>query len=225
MLRFNKFSGFTLAEVLITLGIIGVVASLTIPIIMNNSEKQTIISKVKEAYSILSQATTEVNNDCGGSIEGCVTSTTAANDNDDNARKEITNEYKKKLSLSKDCTDNSLGCVPNVRYKTLYPTATWNNVQADTRYDYARFILANGMSVAIRYHGRSLPSYYITIEVDINGLANPNQHGKDYFFFSYNINTRTLTPNNNADCVSAVSPNYGVGCSLRVIQEDAINYY
>lgn len=225
MLRFNKFSGFTLAEVLITLGIIGVVATLTIPIIMNNSEKQTTISKVKEVYSILSQATTEVNNDCGGSIEGCITSATAANDNDDTARIEITNKYKEKLSLSKDCTDNSSGCFPNVAYKTLYPTGTWNNIQTDIRYNNARFILANGMSVAIRYHGMNIPSQYIMIEVDINGPANPNQHGKDYFFFQYNINNKTLAPNTNADCASPVSPNYGVSCSLRIIQENAINYY
>ena len=36
----NKFLGFTLAEVLITLGIIGIVAALTIPALIGNYQKQ-----------------------------------------------------------------------------------------------------------------------------------------------------------------------------------------
>ena len=52
---FSK-AGFTLAEVLITLGIIGVVAAMTIPnLIQKNYEHQT-IAKLKETHSILSQA-------------------------------------------------------------------------------------------------------------------------------------------------------------------------
>ena len=49
-------SGFTLAEVLITLGIIGVVAALTIPTLMQNLDRRDRVSKVKAAYSQLSQA-------------------------------------------------------------------------------------------------------------------------------------------------------------------------
>jgi prepilin-type N-terminal cleavage/methylation domain-containing protein len=48
--------GFTLAEVLITLSIIGVVAALTIPTLTRNYEKQLWITQYKATYSILSQA-------------------------------------------------------------------------------------------------------------------------------------------------------------------------
>ncbi len=52
----NKAKGFTLSEVLITLGIIGVVASMTLPtLIAKYNKKQTAIA-VKAAYSMLSQA-------------------------------------------------------------------------------------------------------------------------------------------------------------------------
>lgn len=48
--------GFTLAEVLITLGIIGVIAALTIPnLVANYKEKQT-ITKLKKVYSTFSNA-------------------------------------------------------------------------------------------------------------------------------------------------------------------------
>ncbi len=216
---------FTIAEIIITLGIVGILAEMVIPMLIANVEKQVTVSKVKEIYSIFSQATNQLNNDCGGSISGCITSPTANTDNDNAARIEVTNLYKAKLSLSKDCTDGSAGCFPNVGIKTLYPGGIWNNLQADVRYNNAKFILANGTAVAFRWHGLSLPAQYFAIEVDLNNLANPNQHGKDYFFFIYDFNTRRLTPHTNADCVSPVVPNYGTGCSKRILQENAINYY
>lgn len=47
---------FTLAEVLITLGIIGVVAALTLPGLIQKYQEQAAISNLKKAYSMLSQA-------------------------------------------------------------------------------------------------------------------------------------------------------------------------
>ena len=49
-------TGFTLAEVLITLGIIGVVAAMTIPTLINNYKEKVIVYKLPEIYSILDQA-------------------------------------------------------------------------------------------------------------------------------------------------------------------------
>lgn len=46
---------FTLAEALITLGIIGVVAAMTIPNLINNYQKRSIETTLKETYSILQQ--------------------------------------------------------------------------------------------------------------------------------------------------------------------------
>lgn len=47
---------FTLAEVLITLGIVGVVAALTLPTVMSNHRKMVVESKLKKFYSTMSQA-------------------------------------------------------------------------------------------------------------------------------------------------------------------------
>ena len=44
---------FTLAEVLITLGIIGVVASMTLPAIIQKNNEKTTVSKLKKVYSVL----------------------------------------------------------------------------------------------------------------------------------------------------------------------------
>lgn len=48
--------GFTLAEVLITLGIIGVVAALTLPSLITNYRKKQTVAQLKKVYSELSQA-------------------------------------------------------------------------------------------------------------------------------------------------------------------------
>lgn len=51
-----KKNAFTLAEVLITLGIIGVVAAMTIPTLMMNYQKQVWESKLKKVYSVATNA-------------------------------------------------------------------------------------------------------------------------------------------------------------------------
>lgn len=48
--------GFTLAEVLITLGIIGVVAAMTMPSLIQNYRKKEATTRIKKFYSMMSQA-------------------------------------------------------------------------------------------------------------------------------------------------------------------------
>ncbi len=54
----TKRFGFTLAEVLITLGIIGVVAAMTMPTLMNQTQGAQYKTAYKKALSALSQAVT-----------------------------------------------------------------------------------------------------------------------------------------------------------------------
>ena len=63
-----KKNAFTLAEVLITLGIIGVVAALTIPVLIANHKKHEVVTKLEKVYTVMNQAIkmSEVEN---GSVE------------------------------------------------------------------------------------------------------------------------------------------------------------
>ena len=54
----NKKSGFTLAEVLVTLMIIGVIAAMTIPSLMQSTSSQEYKAAFKKAVSMLNQAVT-----------------------------------------------------------------------------------------------------------------------------------------------------------------------
>lgn len=57
VINMKNLSAFTLAEVLITLGIIGVVAALTLPSLVGNYKRKVTENKVKKFYSVMSQAT------------------------------------------------------------------------------------------------------------------------------------------------------------------------
>ena len=61
----KKLFGFTLAEVLITLGIIGVVAALTIPNLIQNQKKKTVETRLAKFYSVANQAIKMAENDYG----------------------------------------------------------------------------------------------------------------------------------------------------------------
>ena len=56
---------FTLAEVLITLGIIGVVAAMTIPTLMANHRKKVVETKLEKIYSVMNQAINLTNAEYG----------------------------------------------------------------------------------------------------------------------------------------------------------------
>ena len=58
-------AAFTLAEVLITLGIIGVVAAMTIPTLMANHRKKVAETKLEKIYSVMNQAINLTNAEYG----------------------------------------------------------------------------------------------------------------------------------------------------------------
>ena len=51
-----KFYSFTLAEVLITLGIIGVVSAMTMPVLIQNHQKSIVEAHLNKFYSMINQA-------------------------------------------------------------------------------------------------------------------------------------------------------------------------
>lgn len=55
-IQFNKQEAFTMAEVLITLAIIGIVAALTIPQVLAKHKKAVVETELKKAFSVLNQA-------------------------------------------------------------------------------------------------------------------------------------------------------------------------
>ena len=58
-----KAPAFTLAEVLVTLGIIGVVSAMTVPSLMQNYQRQSYVTQLHKVYNELSQILVRYQND------------------------------------------------------------------------------------------------------------------------------------------------------------------
>ena len=98
--------GFTLAEVLITLGIIGVVAALTLPALLTNVQAKIRAEQVRTAKYKFTKATEKMNS---LGLIGPYDSTDA-----------FVNELQKHLKISKRCDVNNLrGCWPYETITTL----------------------------------------------------------------------------------------------------------
>lgn len=220
MLR-KKF-GFTLAEVLITLGIIGIVAAMTIPNLMQkNQEKQT-VAKLRAAQSILAQAIKAAEYE-NGTVDGWELK------NDSASAIKIANYLKPTLKIAIDCgiNDNNGHCVPNRMYKQLNGNNHGN--YATSRRDCYKIKLLNGTSVWWRGQAGKTETRLITFWVDVNGTKMPNMYGKDLFVLGYeNGGIRPLgAPDTNAHSTAENScklTGNGWGCAFYVLQNGNMNY-
>ena len=93
----KKF-GFTLAEVLITLVIIGVIAAMTIPTLMNNTNQQEFRVGMKKAISALNQAM---------SLNYALEGTTVGDTNLSTIAQVRDNLFKKRMSIVSTGTTNT----------------------------------------------------------------------------------------------------------------------
>lgn len=176
-----KKAAFTLAEVLITLGIIGVVAAMTMPSLIQNYQEKATVTKLKKCYSLVSQAYVSILNDEGGS------DTLQAGDD-----LEMMEKFGKYLKYQKTCGRNK-GCFPNVTYKSV--TGNGYSKWEDDTTDRSRAILTDGTLIMFNKSAMRVGEgnyLYAQIYVDINGFKGPNQLGRDFFYFY--INPEKIVP-------------------------------
>jgi len=220
-------SAFTLAEVLITLVIIGVVAALIIPTAVSKYREQQTIQSLKTTYSSFAQAIklAESNN---GPIE---TWDIGSQDTFEGALK-MYNLLSPHLSLIKECGRNS-GCFAD-NYTTLHGTVS--NLQPNTHHVYAKAILNNGVSFAVWSNGSCKNEFSSmgdtacgVLRVDVNGSAKPNRYGYDSFMFY--ITSKGLIPagiNNyqlNNSCKSTnTNRENGSSCTAWVLYKNNFDY-
>ena len=177
MLEMKNFKAFTLAEVLITLGIIGVVASLTMPSVISNQNEKKTVTRVKKAYSTLQQAYLRAEQDFGTPDGWEATGMYNSTSHILTARKFI--PY---LNVVKDCTGLNMTEVVKSCTKDYADTAS-----------YASIKIADGTTVIFRRWNAqcnwrygstpALQSVCGTVIVDINATNKPNISGKDIFTF------------------------------------------
>ena len=171
----NRKSAFTLAEVLITLGIIGVVAALTLPTLINRTRQKELETNFKKQYSILQQAIMFVKNQ--DELE--LSTETYGHSN---FMRSLAKQYK----VIKDCgsINNNTGCVllnEDLTF-TYYKTLT-GNILTREFFDDGGFITSDGTAFFIEQGCQSIQTGFLVL-IDVNGYKKgPNRMGYDFFMF------------------------------------------
>ena len=173
-------SAFTLAEVLITLGIIGVVAALTIPSLISNYQDKQFKTAYKKAYSDISQVVQE------GIIENQFTRTTKWNAE---ALSQEMNLFREKFKITVDCPVENHNISPCWKKGDTLCGGACSSGNAEDGIDYENGTPYNDKSNCfLDASGRSWCSFDNSENlflVDTNGFTPPNQFGKDRFIFTF----------------------------------------
>lgn len=218
---------FTLAEVLITLGIIGVVAAMTIPSLIQSYKEKATVTAVKQSYSIFAQALKMVTID-NPDLSALTDSSLSAKENSQIMFKEISKHIKKVKSCDVDKK-----CMGNTYYLNLNneKVSNW-----DTYNNLVTGVLANGTSFWILSLPASISgeeTYAGQIGIDINGNKRPNKFGVDFFWFTFNKNGELFAGRGQGpggtywNCeLSPSNSNWsnGYGCSEWIITHENMDY-
>jgi prepilin-type N-terminal cleavage/methylation domain-containing protein len=225
-------AAFTLAEVLIVLAIIGVVAAMTLPILMNSTKNTEVATELKKAYSTLYQVYNTLaseNGDITGAMQGVTDSASFAN------------IFIPKLNVSINCGSSSTSpkCFQDVNYNYLTLLTdedgnpmTDSNPNSNTR---GKVLTNDNISYGFEYASSSCGSHVSTnpsnplyktcgrVYVDINGPnKGPATIGRDFFMFY--ITQKGVYPaetyyNTLEECTVV-----GWGCTGKVLAEGTMNY-
>ena len=188
----TKRFGFTLAEVLITLGIIGVVAAMTIPTLISNTNGAKFRSQFKKTLSTLNQAglmsQAQYDFDYAGTTVKC------SDDKDAAAIEHPDSTMSFCAVLNGTLTGQTYqGAVSNIKRNNNGAEATYElktkNVLPDTYTTYLSYSLADGAIVAFNpaalgcelAAGARMNGAWITAHpqcvgfIDVNGATLPNR--------------------------------------------------
>ena len=187
----KKNKAFTLAEVLITLGIIGVVAAMTLPALINKTKNKELHTAFLKTYAELNQVAMSFKADYGISVpEYTMNSSGIIRD----SSKKIIAYYKgaKSVNYGQGGVNDGDG-----NYIAFYPMSTLsgnsysggansNGQNSSFMCDNSAFTSTQSGALMIfndapRVEGQNGP----VICVDINGKKKPNRYGIDYFMFIF----------------------------------------
>ena len=169
-----KKRAFTLAEVLVTLGIIGVVSAMTIPTLMRNHQRLVYVTQLKKVYSMLSQA---VDNALQKENLVSLDESNYQYTNPNGAESFLT----RYLKVVNNCKATLTPC-----FAEKYRTLDGENFILGT--PEVAVTLADGTSInviwnGLEYDSGSDPDHgYLALQVDINGQEGPNVVGRDLFY-------------------------------------------
>lgn len=230
----ESFTAFTLAEVLITLGVIGVIAALTIPTLINKTNNKELANAFLKNYATIVEASKQIINDNSGDITNIFPTA-----------QDLSDAFAQKLKVSKNCPNTQANgiCWPNpVDAKNL----AGNDFTGNYNDNAPTLNLNNGSSVRFynNWYKPACNQWYITrggktegvcavLHIDVNGMKKPNQLGRDIFELALYPTLGIIGFGTQGDAndysLGYCSTSYngadsGCGCAAKVLLEGAINY-
>ena len=210
-------TAFTLAEVLITLGVIGVVAAMTMPSLIANYQKKVWVNQLKKSVSVLEQGFQKMLADDGvdnlsdtyvwsyAKLKGssnCYTFDYGSN----SLCTQFYNELKKYFNIV------DISETPEYNWDSLNNKGKGNcsNIGSEGMLKFA-----DGMWLFMQTtNSSSTNAGYIYI--DINGAKRPNMCGRDVFYFGLSENGKIIADGNAEMCDTG---DIGDNCGARIIKD------
>ena len=184
----SRKGAFSLAEVLITLGIIGVVAALTLPNLIQKYQDRVLTSRFKKGYSQISKAWNMVvaedpykylNNGGGVTVNkkpaGCIFPDGTTINSDNRLR-----DLQAKMKVQKACTGSTVGCWTN-SWEKYAPTNFLIPLVGESNTSYS-WVTTDGMCFSGGYTNVQVtknPTSFIAMDTNCN--EGPNRLGDDIF--------------------------------------------
>lgn len=223
----KKNLAFTLAEVLITLGVIGIVAAMTLPALITRNQNKALEAALKKNYSVLQQAFERYQADTGERLKPEDVSKRVNGADPIGSLKSAIQPY---LKVLKDCGQfiaASNACVSSAEGLKKYKTYSKKTLSTVSLFDDGQLLLSDG-SLLLFENAQGSTTAYITI--DVNGfLKNPNQWGHDLFTFQLMSDGRLMPMgapgtnyySNDARYCSSSSTHHlnGIGCTYYALTE------
>ncbi len=227
----ERKSAFTLAEVLITLGIIGVVAVMTMPPLIEKHQKQVTIARLKKIYSVLSQQILFANTqDIRANEYLSVGDKLSAGAAEDYFKIYWLNYFNGASILN----GSPYGGYDACQLKYLNGDCYQANIY--TKYDYGRVLFSTNDGYILYVNimqwsldspdslGDPLFSASQNVLIDINGLKGPNKLGRDVFRAVMNYNKNNVMPYDTEKSVDAVNRDCsktgrGEACFAKIVKD------
>jgi len=203
--RGGKKPAFTLAEILVTLGVIGIISAMTLPMLAKNYNFYIRQQQFKKAYAALEIAVQKTQIDMGEGVRCFYLNNSWIEDNMKGCSY-FYSELTKNLQLLKVCEGNALrdGCIPkNIRgLEEVYKDSTGESLPSaqvsgchgflqNQIYNSATAYVFNSF-VVIPYYGHSNEFRQMAVFlIDINSHKGPNKWGHDIFLLQFDKKKET----------------------------------
>lgn len=174
-----RLKAFTMAEILITLGIIGIIAAMTLPTIIEKQDEKANVTSLLKFASTISQAVNKYKADteCTSKLSDCLTGNSdAVCSNFD----PIAKNMKIISSAKRGNNTDDISWLPDKAYNYYgeEQSGSYGGISKVTFGDCA-YALADGIIFSLDIN----PTNFDLI-VDVNGKKRPNRVGRDIFFFT-----------------------------------------